>query len=685
MEKRKIYRLLLLTVIIYSTIFSNVTIQQTVYASEKDVLNYEDNPYGKNYMSGRTQGPSGNFFNQTNAELEKKYQSLFGNESREEEQKRVEETGISSQPVLGEYRPDDHIADSIAADDQAKQKELTPPPNLSDEDIENALQECINAGYSKDHCAKVAPKYAECLATEADPLFCGMYLKVETQQKEGETNGTDGLVGAWDKYSKIWTDSEGFFDTAGNLIKEGASDLWAWAKENPVEAVLTVGTFFFPFGLVGNLAVRGILMGAGAISKANKFSKLVKVMNGSGNIVGRGFNKASAWAMDTFGGKTVTKLATGINNVSSATVRQWHRMGDFIKGRNPMAEYAHRNSTSAERFKALERYLANKEKNGIPLSTQDQMLAKARDAVHTLERQAKIAPKRQAKIASERAKKETAERVSKTGNTRVSYRSNDVAYSSTRPERSIFHKERDAITVRKINNSQIRRSGEEAYQKTSREVSSKINQKADQIRDAAGEAFKVSQEASVKANYLRRGSMVGAVGYDVYQFNEHSNNPKFHQTETEKRFKEVKTMTEGDRKALNVMHEKETQRTNYYKQEMDKMVKQAFAENGCSEQDVREIKWKTIQEADQQRQALEAKQAEVIKELQKTDEFKDLQTQFKESDAYRARIEQLQNQYDSGKTEYHPTEGDRSKLGYDIKQGRDLIQDANNHNLIPGK
>ena len=664
MEKRKIYRLLLLTVMIYSTIFSNVTIQQIVYASEKDVVNYEDNPYGKNYMSGRTQGSSGNFFNQTNAELEKKYQSLFGNESREEEQKRVEETGISSQPVLGEYRPDDHIADSIAADDQAKQEDLTPPPNLSDEDIENALQECINAGYSKDHCAKVAPKYAECLATEADPLFCGMYLKVETEPPKGETNGTDGLVGAWDKYSKIWTDSEGFFDTAGNLIKEGASDLWAWAKENPVEAALTVGMFFFPFGLVGNLAVRGILMGAGAISKANKFSKLVKVMNGSGNIVGRGFNRASAWAADTFGGKAVTKLATGINNVSSATVRQWHRMGDFIKGRNPMAQYAHRNSTSSERFKAMERYLDNKIANGKPLSYQDRLLMEARKSVQKTENLAK-----------------SIDRLKDPDQVARRYGSHALQ------------------TIRKINPTAPRELGADLYMRKVAQVLPKIStkqesllaqqtslyQKADKIRDAAGEAFKVSQEASVKATIPRKIGMAGAVGYDIYQFNEHSNNPKFHQTETEKRFKEVKTMTEGDRKALDVMHEKETQRTNYYKQEMDKMVKQAFAENGCSEQDVREIKWKTIQEADQQRQALEAKQAEVIKELQKTDEFKDLQTQFKESDAYRTRIEQLQNQYDSGKTEYHPTEGDRSKLGYDIKQGRDLIQDANNHNLIPGK
>ena len=181
----------------------------------------------------------------------------------------------------------------------------------------------------------------------------------------------------------------------GNFIKEGASDLVDWAKENPFEAAFTVATLFFPFGLVGNLAVRGILMGAGAISKGAKFARLVRVMEGSGNIVGRAGNKVSAWATETIGGKTVTKVATKINDVSNAVVRKYHQLGDFIRGGRRITDpitgksvesarsslqYKVRDMSTQERWGALKDYLKQKRENGIPLSYQDRLLEQARKA-----------------------------------------------------------------------------------------------------------------------------------------------------------------------------------------------------------------------------------------------------------------------------------------------------------------
>ena len=399
------FKIIALTAITCSSLFGNISIKEqgnisfgtTVYAEENTLKNYEDNPYTDNYMSGRLESSSGYFFNQTNKELEQQHKRMFGKETREEEQKRVEETGISSQPVLGQYRPDDHIADAISSDEEAKKENLVQKPiDVSEEETARAVEECVKAGYSKDHCAKIAPRYAECLKTEADPLFCAMYLRVQTEDTE-KTNGTDGMRGVIGKYGALATEflANPSLSAVGNFIKEGASDLVDWAKENPFEAAFTVATLFFPFGLVGNLAVRGILMGAGAISKGAKFARLVRVMEGSGNIVGRVGNKVSAWATETIGGKTVTQVATKINDVSNAVVRKYHQMGDFIRGGRKITDpitgksvesarsslqYKVRDMSTEERWGALKDYLKQKRENGIPLSYQDRLLDQARKA-----------------------------------------------------------------------------------------------------------------------------------------------------------------------------------------------------------------------------------------------------------------------------------------------------------------
>ena len=663
MCKEKIFRIMILTVMVYSNILGGFFANHTTFAEDdgKKVLNYAKQPYDENYMSGRSEGASGAFFNQTNAELERKYQKLFGEETPEETQKRVEETGVSSQPVLGEYRPDDHIADTIAADQKAKEEELAPPTDLSDEEIANAIETCIKAGYDKEHCEKVGPKYAECVASEGDPLFCGMYLNVKTQLTR-ETNGTDGLFGVFGKYGEIASDpNKGILEKGLNLLSEGASDLVSWVKENPIEAALTVGMFFFPFGMVANLAVRGILIGANAISKGAKIAKVVKFMEGSGNIATRATSKASAWATETFGGARVTKLASGINNVSTNATRYYHKATDFIFGARKSAQYTARNQTSAERFKAMENYLDDKIAKGKPLSYQDRLLMEARKSVQKTENLAK-----------------SIDRLKDPDQVARRYGSHALQ------------------TIRKINPTAPRELGADLYMRKVAQVLPKISakqesllaqqtslyQKADKIRDAAGEAFKISQESSIRATIPRLVGAGVAVGYDVHQFDKNSNYPRFSKNEAQEHYDQVKQMTENDRKALDSMQAKEEQKAQYYTQEMEKMQTEAFREGGAEKQNIQEIKWRNVNEAQQQANDLEARQKAILKDLQKNPEYQELQSKLADSNNSLKKIDNLQRMYDDGRLDYHPAEGDKSRAFYNANANGDALAEAQAKGLI---
>ena len=263
METRKLFRIMMLVVMFYSTTFgtfqmykqnnANQPLSFSIAYAEKsqkereiEVKNYNNQIYTENEFSGKDQGyGTSDFFKKTNKELEAEHKKLFGNETFEEEQKRVEETGLSNQPVLGEYRPNDTIGATSAGGSENEEENAPETIDPNDPKYQDAYQKCIDAGYDSDRCKKIAPALADCFATQSDVRICAMIYNVALKEdvekdNEAETNGTGGFLDALGKYFAIFDSDQPWYGKAWDFIKEGASDIISWGKENPFEAVLTI-------------------------------------------------------------------------------------------------------------------------------------------------------------------------------------------------------------------------------------------------------------------------------------------------------------------------------------------------------------------------------------------------------------------------------------------------------------
>lgn len=719
METRKLFRLMMLVVMFYSTTFgtfqmykqnnANQPLSFSIAHAEKsqvekereiEVKNYKDQIYTENEFSGRDQGyGTSDFFKKTNKELEAENKKLFGEESFEEEHKRVEETGISSQPVLGDYRPDDKIA-ATRAGEVDKNNEKTPEPiNPDDPKYQDAYQKCIDAGYDADRCKKIAPTLADCFETQGDIRMCAMLYNValkEDVEKEAEeeTNGTGGLLEAFGKYAGIWTSDQPIYGKLFDTLKEGASDIVDWAKENPFEFAFTVATFVVPFGPVAGLAIRGALrLGGFALKSGRVMSALNKVMPAAEKIatklhnvntsVMKKYNNLKDRFLGTKGSRTITTKGNEVTTFENPLTGQAYKgISEAEKevsrfSRNE-AKLGTERATSQERVSALRKYLAQKEKNGVPLSKNDRLLKDASDQLGKLE--SEIAGKKDSVKTLFQNEVKRAENAAQKAEQKYNKLKTNLEGSGnpiSNNQKKALEKARTKMEDAKAYETKAKDSLQTQLDKIDKNYLEELSRKEQSL----GNGFKILQESA--GNYglkTRVGAFGGMVASDVYSHDSNSNHPFLSdspaQERAEARENQTEKMTPEKAQAFENTQKTNAQRIQEMQARQSYLVEQAQAEQGVSLKQPQKIdlSWDDPYEQQAQQQENHVKAKQIEEEVKQTQEYKDLQQNIEERTQANKRIEAWKTDAGSHGGIFHPNANEGQNVAQELKSDYDYYE-----------
>lgn len=693
METRKLFRIMMLVVMFYSTTFgtfqmykqnnANQPLSFSIAYAEKsqkereiEVKNYNNQIYTENEFSGKDQGyGTSDFFKKTNKELEAEHKKLFGNETFEEEQKRVEETGLSNQPVLGEYRPDDTIGATSAGGSENEEEKAPETIDPNDPKYQNAYQKCIDAGYDSDRCKKIAPALADCFATQGDVRICAMIYNVALKEdvekdNEAETNGTGGFLEALGKYFAIFDSDQPWYGKAWDFVKEGASDIVSWAKENPFEFALTVATFVIPFGPIANLAIRGALRLGGFALKSGRVmsilgkatptvEKIATKLHDVNTSVMKKYNNLKDRFLGTKGSKTITVKGNEVTTFKNPLTGQSYRgISEAEKGvtrfsRNE-AKLGTERATSEERVQALRKYLEQKETNGIPLTKNERLLKDAEQQM--VQRRSELAAERRAiQKPLQDAQKEAKDKWH-------IFNKENNNLQSIRPEL----RREDAIKYVE----KLKLEAQEAIQKRSvlekttksdlTHFDNKVLREMTQKEQALGKGFKILQESA--GNYGlkgRVGTLGTALGLDVYNHDSNSDHPVFSNSPAQERAatkaNQTEKMTPDKAQALKETQSLNEQRIKEIQEQQKYMVEHAQAEQGASLKHKKiDLNWNDPHEMASQGQATQVKAAQIEKQVMQTQEYQDLQQNIQERGQANARIEHWLDKASQNNGVFHP-------------------------------
>ena len=685
METRKLFRIMMLVVMFYSTTFgtfqmykqnnANQPLSFSIAYAEKsqkereiEVKNYNNQIYTENEFSGKDQGyGTSDFFKKTNKELEAEHKKLFGNETFEEEQKRVEETGLSNQPVLGEYRPDDTIGATSAGGSENEEEKAPETIDPNDPKYQNAYQKCIDAGYDSDRCKKIAPALADCFATQSDVRICAMIYNVALKEdvakdNEAETNGTGGFLDALGKYFAIFDSDQPWYGKAWDFVKEGASDIVSWAKENPFEFALTVATFVIPFGPIANLAIRGALRLGGFALKSGRVmsllgkatptvEKIATKLHDVNTSVMKKYNNLKDRFLGTKGSKTITVKGNEVTTFKNPLTGQSYRgISEAEKGvskfsRNE-AKLGTERATSQERVSALRDYLAQKEKDGIPLSKNDRLLKDASDQLGKLESEiagekniAKSLLKNEISLAEKTAKQ--AEKKYNNFKTSLEKSGNPISKGQQRVLERLEKEMQNAKGYETKTKDSLQTLLDNVDKKHLEELAKK--------EQALGKGFKILQESAGNYGLKGRVGTTGtALGLDVYNHDANSDHPVFSNSPAQERAatkaNQTEKMTPDKAQALKETQSLNEQRIKEIQEQQKYMVEHPQAEQGASLKHKKiDLNWNDPHEMASQGQATQVKAAQIEKQVMQTQEYQDLQQNIQERGQANARIEHWLN------------------------------------------
>ena len=712
METRKLFRIMMLVVMFYSTTFgtfqmykqnnANQPLSFSIAYAEKsqkereiEVKNYNNQIYTENEFSGKDQGyGTSDFFKKTNKELEAEHKKLFGNETFEEEQKRVEETGLSNQPVLGEYRPNDTIGATSAGGPENEEENAPETIDPNDPKYQDAYQKCIDAGYDSDRCKKIAPALADCFATQSDVRICAMIYNVALKEdvekdNEAETNGTGGFLDALGKYFAIFDSDQPWYGKAWDFVKEGASDIINWGKENPFEAVLTIATFVIPFGPIANLAIRGALRLGGFALKSGRVmsllgkatptvEKIATKLHDVNTSVMKKYNNLKDRVFGTKGSKTITVKGNEVTTFKNPLTGQSYRgISEAEEGvtrfsRNE-AKLGTERATSQERVSALRDYLAQKEKNGILLSKNDRLLKDASDQLGKLESKiagekniAKSILKNEISLAEKTAKQ--AEKKYNNFKTALEKSGNPISKGQQRVLNRLEKEMQDAKGYETKAKDSLQTMLDNVDKKHLEELAKK--------EQALGKGFKILQESAGNYGLKGRVGTTGtALGIDVYNHDANSDHPVFSNSPAQERAatraNQTEKMTSDKAQALKETQSLNEQRIKEIQQQQEYMVEHAQAEQGASLKHKKiDLNWNDPHEMANQGQATQVKAEQIKNQVMQTQEYKDLQQNIQERNQANARIEHWLNDASGHNDTFKPY----------WDEGQNAVQKFNNEN-----
>ena len=705
MEKRKILRIMMLSVMFYSSIFGNIqTYNQTTtsiaHAATKEerdleVKNYNDEIYTKNEFSGRHQGADGDdFFKKTNKELEAEQKKIFGKETPEETQKRVEETGLSNQPVLGEYRPDDHIAATMAGEKTEGEKESQPEAiDPNDPRYADAIEKCVEAGNTRENCTRLAPAIAECLETQGDIAICSMLYRLDTKgaEKQGDTNGTDGILGALGKYLGILESDQPWYGILYDGLKEGAKDLLAWAKENPVEAALTVLMFVPGLGQ-GTFLIRAAL-------RAGKFAvnsgKIVETLSKAKVISG----------LMTKAMPKVEKLAKTLHDVNTFAMRKINNIKDRFKPATKLTDpltknqYVAENTTkdglkivrklnrnevklgsetasSQKRVNALRDYLKQKEQAGKPLSTKDKLLKDAYEQYKARQKDiATLKKEMQKPVKDAKDRLRTIEKEQKEVEKRISElekQGKGKGKSKMTSEERKNIEDLKSVEKKKLEDLKDARKKAETHLGATREKIKEELATMDKVvtkdmgrqEQALGNAYKILKEDAGNFGYKARATAgLGMIGIDTVHHDTNSNRPLFIDSEAEDlaeaRGKMVSKMTPEQSNSLIDLQQRNAKIAQNYDAQRTQLINKELIANGLPPQGSQpntsfDMNFDDPTDLAKQHQTYAAKRAEIIESVQSSQEYQDLDQKINELNDANERIKHWVSEAGDQNGAYHP-------------------------------